>query len=106
MTDKFLADPARILKDNPNGGAGMIAAVRDLLVSNPQTLQAIIGLFSSANAAQDAAAGTGLGQAAQAGLVSNPAYAAEMQQQLAASLHEPAILAFATVMGEEPIEAR
>ena len=67
---------------------------------------AIVGLLSNANAAQDAAAGTGLGQAAQACLVSHPAYAAEMQQQLAASLHEPAILAFATVMGEEPIEAR
>ena len=100
---KFLADPARILKDNPNGGPAMIAALRDLAVANPGTLQPIIGLLPSANAAQKAAVGTAFGQAARACLTTHAAYAAEIQEQLAASGDEPAILALAVVMGNVPI---
>ncbi|KJC60297.1 hypothetical protein UP10_13130 [Bradyrhizobium sp. LTSPM299] len=81
----------------------MIAALRDLAASNPGTLQAIIGLLPSANAAQKAAVGTALGKAAQACLTTDAAYAAEIQEQLAASDDQPAILALAAVMGDVPI---
>jgi hypothetical protein len=103
VIDKFLLDPAQILLDNPNGGAGLISSIRNLAASNPNTLPAIIALLSNANNEQKVAIGTALGQAAQACLRPDPTYAAQVQRQLGASTDQPAILAFAAVTGDRPI---
>jgi hypothetical protein len=101
----FLKDPGQMLSaaGNGDGGAAVVTAIRDLAASNPTTLPAIIALLGSANAAQQAAIGTGLGQAAAACAVPDPTYAASIQQQLAASTSEAAKTAYAAATGNKPI---
>lgn len=103
--DKFLANPAQFLADSPNGGAAMISALRDLVASNPATLGPVLALLANANAAQKGAIGTALGQAAQACIKPDPTFATQIQQQLAATNDQPAIVAFAAVVGDRPIGA-
>ena len=61
---QFLSNPAALLDQYSHGGAPMIAAVRDLAASDPQTLAALIGLLKTANPDQASAIGTALGQVA------------------------------------------
>ncbi len=63
----FLANPGAVLQQNPSGGNQLVSLIRDLIMTDPATLNAIIGLLSGANTAQQSAIGTALGQAAQAG---------------------------------------
>ena len=101
----FLAGPAKLLADHPNGGAAMISLVRDLVASDPATLQPILALLVNANADQAAAVGTALGQAAQLCAKTDQPFAVQVQQALAATGNQPAILAFAAVAGDRPIGA-
>src|SRR5436305_14502950 len=64
VVNDFVANAGQMLQQNPNGGAQMIARIRDLAASNPSTLQAIMGLVATANKDQKVAIGTGLAQAA------------------------------------------
>lgn len=45
----FLADSGQLLAEYPNGGAQMIAQIRDLAVANPAVLLPILSLLSNAN---------------------------------------------------------
>src|ERR1700728_3164687 len=60
----FIANPAALLEKYPDGGALMIARVRDLLASDPSTLNPITGLLPNTNYSQATAIGTALGQVA------------------------------------------
>ena len=101
--DQFLAGPAQFLSQYPDGGPQMISLVRDLAASNPAALPAIIALLATANANQATAIGTGLGQAAQVCVRTDQPYATQVQQALAASNNQGAILAMAAVLGDRPI---
>lgn len=81
----FLADPAALLKQYPDGGALMISRVRDLAASDPATLKEIVGLLASANPNQSTAIGTGLGQVALMAVKTDQAYANEIQEAIARS---------------------
>ena len=86
----FLANPSVLLTVHPNGGSRMIARVRDLSVSDPATLDALVGLLSTANSDQATAIGLGLGQTALMVVKTNQAYADRIQSTLVAadqSLH-------------------
>jgi hypothetical protein len=83
----------------------MIALVRDLVASNPATLPLIIGLLANANPAQQTAIGTGLGQAAGLCIRPDPAFAADIQSQLAGSTSDNAKNAYAAVTGNQPIRS-
>lgn len=96
---QFLANPASLLANNPEGGGRLVSAIRDLLLSDPTTLPAIISLLADANAAQQAALGTGLGQAAQASATADPNFANQIQQAVAASGVQVAIAAFSVATG-------
>jgi hypothetical protein len=100
---RFLADPSAALSRNPDGGAKLVVEIRDLVLSDPATLQAIISLLANANAAQKTAIGSGLGQAAQASLRSNPALANQIQTELAASGDELAIASYSATTGNVDI---
>ena len=60
----FIANPPQLLQRFPNGGPEIISKVRDLVASNPASLQLILDLVKIANPTQIDAIGTGLGQGA------------------------------------------
>jgi hypothetical protein len=101
----FLGNPSQLLKDpkNTDGGADMIAFVRDLVASNPATLPRVIALLDNANPAQQTAIGTALGQAAGLCIRPDPTFAADIQAQLAASISDNAKATYAAVTGNQPI---
>jgi hypothetical protein len=80
-----------------------VSTVRDLVLANPATLPAIIALLQNANSAQQAAIGSGLGQAAQTSVRTNPTLANQIQEALAASGVQVAIASFAATTGNVPI---
>ena len=65
----------------------MIARVRDLVASDPSTLNPVIGLLATANFDQATAIGTGLGQAALMVVKTDQAYANQIQDTLAAAMN-------------------
>jgi hypothetical protein len=117
QVSQFLADPSVILKANPNGGGKLVSAIRDLMMSDAclpspvapqlasceQVLKAIIALLANANEAQQMAIGSGLGQAAQSMVTTNPTLANDIQTALAASGVKVAVAAYQTTVGNLPI---
>jgi hypothetical protein len=101
----FIANPAQMLQQFPSAGGLMITRVRDLAASNPAALRPIIQLLANANPEQKRAIGAGLAQAARICVRTEQAYATEIQNLLAATKDQEAILAFAAVAGDRPIEA-
>ncbi len=83
--DEFLANPAQVLAQYPNGGADLISLIRDVATSHPEALAAITNLIAGGNADQQLAIGSGLGQAAAAVAATDPAYATQIQTAVAAS---------------------
>jgi hypothetical protein len=96
---QFLADPSALLTQFPNGGAQMIAEIRDFAASSPEALAAIVNLLSTASADQATAIGTGLGQAALIVVKNNQAYATQIQTAVVATHNISAVVAFSTVVG-------
>lgn len=76
---------AQLLQQNPNGGQQLIAAIRDLAVSDHSALDAIINALATANSDQQTAIGTGLAQAANATVGTDPAYANTIAQRVTQS---------------------
>lgn len=109
----FLANPSSIVAANPNGGSTLVSLVRDLVLTNADTLQAVILLAQNLNTqlatandatkaaiqAQLSAIGSGLGQAALALVQSNPDLANQIQTALAASGLETVIAAYSATTG-------
>jgi hypothetical protein len=99
----FLANPAQVLQQNPNGGPLMITQIRDLAVSDPATLSAILGLLANANNDQKTAIGSALGQAARIVVRTNQAYGAQIQAAVAQTNDRVAMVAFTAVTGEREL---
>ncbi len=104
ITD-FLEKPAQLMQRFPKGGSALIAQIRDLVASDPATLQPIIQLLANANPDQRDALGIGLGQAALTCLRVDQASATGIQQAVAGTDNKPFILAFSSVFGDRPIAA-
>ena len=104
---EFTANPGQFLQNAKyaDGGAEMIALVRDLVASNPATLPLVVGLIDNGNGAQQTAIGTGLGQAASLCIRPDPTFAADIQSQLANSTSDKAKSAYAAVTGNLPIRS-
>jgi hypothetical protein len=119
QVNQFLADPSVVLKANLNGGGRLVSAIRDLMLSDPclpspvarsvascqQALQSIIGLLANATDEQKRAIGTGLGEAAQAMVITNPTLANDIQTALTKSDTKLAIEAYQTTVGNQAITA-
>jgi hypothetical protein len=116
---QFVADPSALLKANPNGGGRLVSQIRDLMLSDTclpspaaprlascqDVLTAIIGLLGTANDAQKSAIGTGLGEAAQALLPTNPTLSNDLQTALAKNGDKFALEAYQTTVGSQAIGA-
>ena len=108
---QFVADPSALLKANPNGGGRLVSQIRDLMLSDTclpspaaprlascqDVLTAILGLLANANDAQKSAIGTGLGEAAQAMVSTNPTLASDIQTALAKNGDKFALEAYQTL---------
>lgn len=103
LIQTFRAGPGEFVQRYPDGGAQLISAIRDIATADPAALPLIIAQLAKANSNQQMAIGSALGQAAQAAVRSNQAYANEIQQALATSGIENAIVAFSAVTGNFPI---
>jgi hypothetical protein len=101
----FIGNPASLLSDFPNGGAQMISRVRDLVASNPDALTAIMAQLANASTSQQAAIGSGLGQAARICLRSDQAFATRIQQAIASQGTDAAKTAYAAVNPDVQIGA-
>ena len=99
QVSQFVTNPSAALAANPNGGGRLVSYVRDLLLSDKTTLQAIIALLATANADQQSAIGSGLGQAAQALAATDPDFANQIQRLLAASGSNLAIASYQATTG-------
>jgi hypothetical protein len=115
QVSQFEANPAAALAQYSNS-AELVSFIRDLMLTDPATLNPIIGLIPTAKPEQQTAIGTGLGQAAQALVRTNPALANLIQQSLIAcgsGIPQPdgrnpcenAVLAYAGVTGNAAITA-
>jgi hypothetical protein len=102
---EFISNPARLLSAYPDGGARMIAIVRDLVASDSTALSVVVDLSVHANAAQVNAIGTGLGQAALVCVRTDQAFANDIQQMVAASNNQPLALALTDVLGDQQLAA-
>jgi FecR protein len=82
-TEQFIPHPDQLLAKFPNGGAEMIAQVRELTLANHANLPYLLEVLARANHEQGIAIGTGLGQAALASVKTDQAYSTAIQQAVA-----------------------
>lgn len=96
---QFLANPAGLLSQFPNGGPLMITKVRDLAASDPATVDALMALLKSASPDQASAIGTALGQVALMAVSTDQGFATDLQTKIAQAGNVPALVAFSAVVG-------
>ena len=96
---QFLANPEGLLSLYPDGGPLMVARVKDLVASDPTTVDSILALLKSANQEQASAIGTGLGQVALMTVAQDQAFATDLQTKVAQAGNTAAIVAFSAVVG-------
>jgi hypothetical protein len=105
QVSQFLANPSSALAANPNGGGRLVSLIRDLLLSDRDTLPVIIALLTNATADQQSAIGSALGQAAQALASTDPNFANQIQSGLAQSGSSLAIASYQSTTGNVQIGA-
>jgi len=101
--DEFLANPTQVMAQYPNGGADLISLIRDVATSHPEALATITSLLSSGNVDQQAAVGSGLGQAYKIVLNTDQAYAAQIAAAVAGSSSDNAKTAYSGATGNVSI---
>lgn len=99
VIQQFLANPDALLAQYPDGGAKLIAQVRDLAASDPATLKSLLALLKEANPDQASAIGTGLGQVAIMAVKTDQAYATQIQEGVIAAQNDSALVAFSAAIG-------
>lgn len=105
IATQFLNNPAELLGKSPNGGPELVSTVRELVTTDPATLQPILNQLANANKDQKSAIGAGLAQAAKIVVRTSPAFATEIQQAILNTKDQDVVLAFAAGAGDRPIGA-
>lgn len=101
----FLANPGALLEHYPFGGGSIVSTVRDLVMADPSTLNAVLSLIPKANLDQKNAIGNGLGLAALE-LARRDLKDATTVQQAIVRLDDPIVLAaYAAVTGDQNLAA-
>jgi hypothetical protein len=101
----FTNDPAGFLKQYPEGGAQFISRIRDLVASDPTTLDPILKLIGDATKDQKTAIGAALAQAARICVRTDQAFATDIQQAIAQTKDHDVVLAFTSTSGDQPTGA-
>ncbi|MBB3646342.1 hypothetical protein FHX14_002539 [Rhizobium sp. BK619] len=92
--DSFSSQPADLTTKYPTGGAAMSLEVRTLAGSRFDNVDRLVQLAAGASPGQKSAIGAGLAWTARACAVSQPEYALQIQEKIAASGLEEVITAF------------
>jgi len=103
--DEFLANPTQVMAQYPNGGADLISLIRDVATSHPEALSTLTSLLSSGTADQQAAVGSGMGQAYKIVLNTDQAYAAQIAAAVGNSSSDSAKTAYSGATGNVAIGA-
>jgi hypothetical protein len=101
---QFKANPHSLLTTYASAGLPLSTQARDLVLTDPKLVDALIDLARSANDAQKGAIGAGLAEAARVLSASDPAEAARIRQAVAGSGLAPLITAF-TALADSTIFA-
>jgi hypothetical protein len=99
----FNNNPTSLLQQFPDGGNAMASRIRDLAASDTGTLLFISQLAGSANAAQKAAIGAGLGQAATMCGGIDRSHGNLIQQAVVQTGDRAVVTAYAGVTGQQPL---
>ena len=105
---KLRANPGAIFVNahgDPASDAEIVSKVRDLVTNDKAALKPVLEALKFASVNEQSAIGTVLRQAAQACLTTDAGYSADIQEALATTADQAAILAFAAVTGNVPIRA-
>ncbi|MBY3383148.1 hypothetical protein [Rhizobium laguerreae] len=92
--DSFSSQPADLTTKYPTGGAAMSLEVRTLAGSRFDNVDRLVQLAGSASPGQKSAIGAGLAWTARACAASQPEYALQIQEKIAASGLDEVITAF------------
>lgn len=100
-----VVNPGDLLGRFPAGGGGMVSEVRNMVATNPASVDGIAAIIGSATPEQKQAIGAGLGQAA--GLCTRPEpFSAQRIQEAVLRLNNTDVtLAFQTVTGDRQTAA-
>lgn len=96
----FVGAPNAVLSAHPEGGAGLITALRELVTSDRSTVAAVGGLVASANAAQRSAIGSALAQAAAACSRTDQDALRDIQQLVAGMNNAEVVAAYTAITGD------
>lgn len=88
------ADITNLLSTHASADVSLAKEVRGDILSDPSLIDALLDVAKTANSAQQAAIGAGLGQAARSLVVTDPQAATAIQKKIALSGLEPLIIAY------------
>ncbi|CAN7489221.1 hypothetical protein LJR220_004442 [Bradyrhizobium sp. LjRoot220] len=101
----FLENPEALLGQFKDGQGGLASEIRDMLIIRPETLEGIASLSRASSADQSRAIGAGLGTAASVCVLTQPAFAQQIQEVVLKAENPPLIQAFVSITGDIPTEA-
>jgi hypothetical protein len=101
----FLENPEALLSQYKDGQGGLASEIRDMLMTRPETLEGIASLSKASSADQSRAIGAGLGTAASVCVLTQPAFAQQIQEVVLKAENPPLIQAFVSITGDIPTEA-
>lgn len=100
-----VVSPGDLLSRFPSGGGGMVSEVRNMVATNPGSVDGIGAILGGASAEQRQAIGAGLGQAAGLCTRQEPASARRIQEAVLGMNNSDVSTAFQTVTGDRQTAA-
>lgn len=94
IAQRFTANPGQVLQQYPAGGTAMVSLLREVAISDPNSLSTILGLIPNANKDQKTAIGNALGQAAKVVVRTNQLYANQILQAIAETKDQDVFMAY------------
>jgi hypothetical protein len=94
VIEQFKANPQGLLAAYPAGGLPLSSRARSLVLTDPSLVSVLINVAKAGNAAQQAAIGAGMAEAARILAAIDPQLAAQIQLAIAQSGSEALIMAF------------
>jgi hypothetical protein len=102
---QFLENPDALLNQYKDGQGGLASEIRDLLTIRPETLEGMASLAKASSADQSRAIGAGLGTAASVCVLTQPAFAQQIQEVVLKTENPSLIQSFVSITGDIPTEA-
>ncbi len=96
--------PGDLLGRFPNGGGAMVSEVRNMVATNPSSIDGIPAILDAANAEQKRAIGAGLGQATKLCASGEPDSARRIQEAVL-KMNKDVVLSFEVVTGDRQTAA-